>query len=172
MVVADQGSGLVSIHLEAVPDHLFIVIGTAAAQHARDVTTTIGRTPQAVTDSVAHIRATKGRNLPTGDIPTLLDAEVAAIAGDITAGNEEMRLDAEAKAALALAAELGVNQQSGSSDGHSVGHSGSEEDSELSNNEDDFLAPGDGVQDATPMLIDEKSPPATVMSEYTSSEFY
>ena len=80
-----------------------------------------------------------------------------------------MRLYAEAAAASTLAAELGVNQQSDSSDGHSVGHSGSEEDSELSNNEDDFLAPGDGVQDATPMLIDEKSPPATVMSERTRS---
>ena len=38
----------------------------------------------------------------------MLDAEVAAMAGAITVGNEDMRLDAEPAAASILAAELGV----------------------------------------------------------------
>ena len=76
---------------------------------ARDVTAGVERTQEAITDSVAHIRATKGRNLHVGGIPTMLDAELAAMAGAITVGNGEMRLDAEATVASTLAAELGVN---------------------------------------------------------------
>ena len=158
----------------AVADMRKMLQGQAHALHlaamaASDVTTTMERTPQAITDSVAHIRATKGRNLPVGDIPTLLDAEAAAMAGAITVGNERVRLDAETSAAAALAAELNVDQHSDSSDGLSVGQSGSEGDSELSSSEDDFLAPGEGDQDATPMLSAEKSPPPTVMSARTRS---
>ena len=138
-----------------------------AAMAASDVTTARERTPQAVVYSVAYIRATRGRNLHVGGIPTLLDAKAAAMAGAITAGNERVRLDAETSAAAALAAELNVDQHSGPSDGQSVGQSGSEGDSELSTSEDDFLAPGEGDQDATPMLSAEKPPPPTAMSART-----
>ncbi len=88
--------------------------------------------------------------------------------GAITISKAKHRLDAETLAA-SLATGLGVDQHSELSDGDSVGQSGSEGDSELPNSEDDFLAPGIGDQDATPMLSAEKSPPPTVMSARTRS---
>jgi hypothetical protein len=77
------------------------------------------------------------------------------MAGVITVSNAKYRLDAETSAASTLAAELDVNQHSGLSDGHTVGQSGSEEDIELSNSENGFLAPGEGAQGAIRYTGDE-----------------
>jgi hypothetical protein len=117
--------------------------------------------------SVAHIRATKGQYLQTSDIESLCGDEVAAMAGSITISNMQYRQQAETAAAAALGAELGVGPQSDSSEGDSVDQSESAGSSKESGSDEDFLAPGEGADDATPMQEDELSPPATILSART-----
>jgi hypothetical protein len=121
----------------------------------------------AMQDSVAHIRATKGQYLQVSDIESLCDDEVAAMAGSITISNMQYRQHAEIAAAAALGAELGVGPQSDSSEGDSVDQSESAGSSKESGSDEEFIASGEGADDATPMQEDELSPPATILSART-----
>jgi hypothetical protein len=140
--------------------HDFHVAALAAAEDD-DMSAHHG-TPQAVRASVEHSRATMGRDLPIGDISTLLSPEAAALAGAITQSNQQRRLDAEAQESAVLASELGIDQGSDSSAGDDVDDDESSGGSELTSGDEGFIAPGDGADEATPMQDDEVSPPATI----------
>jgi hypothetical protein len=57
---------------------------------------------------------------------------------------------------------MGIDQGSDSSAGDDVDDDESSSDGGPSSGDEGFLAPGDGVDDATPMKDDEQSPPATI----------
>jgi hypothetical protein len=98
-------------------------------------------TPQAVKASVDHIRATRGRDLPIGDISTLLSPEAAALAGATTLSNQQRRLDAEVNESATLASEMGINQGSDSPAGDDVDDDESSSDGEPSSGDEGLLAP-------------------------------